>query len=39
MALNVIDMIKIFQLEEKNIVMNIKKKKNKVKKNKEIKKR
>lgn len=27
MALNVIDMIKIFQLEEKNIVMNIKKKK------------
>ena len=39
MALNVIDMIKIFQLEEKNIVMNIKKKKNKVKKKKEIKKR
>lgn len=27
MALNVIDMIKIFQLEEKNIVINIKKKK------------
>lgn len=27
MALNVIDMIKIFQLEEKNIVMNMKKKK------------